>query len=175
MNQMIDDLLAFSRLGRAEIHKTRFSMGPLVSEVIADLEQDTRNRQIEWVLLPLPVVDADRAMLRLVWQNLISNALKYTSKRPETRIEIGCVEHDEEQFFHIRDNGVGFDPEYADKLFGVFQRLHNQSEFEGTGIGLANVRRIIQRHGGTVWAVSAENAGATFYFSLPIMRQTSSA
>ena len=174
MSHMIDDLLAFSRLGRADLKKSQFEMDPLVQEVIADFEQDTRNRQIEWVLSPLPVVSADRAMLRLVWANLISNALKYTGPKPQVRIEIACTEHDEEQFFHIRDNGVGFDPQYADKLFGVFQRLHSAAQFEGTGIGLANVRRIIQRHGGTVWAVSAENAGATFYFSLPVGANTKS-
>jgi light-regulated signal transduction histidine kinase (bacteriophytochrome) len=133
------------------------------------MQPDLEDRRIDWHIDPLPDVEADRAMLRQVFVNLISNAVKYTRTRTEARIEIGCrTDRHEEVVMFVRDNGVGFDMKYAHKLFGVFQRLHNQAEFEGTGIGLANVRRIIHRHGGTVWAESSVEAGAVFYVSLPL-------
>jgi PAS domain S-box-containing protein len=168
MGDLIDDLLAFSRLGQSEIQKTEVNLDGLVRETLADFQAETRERNIVWMIHALPVVRADRALLRLVLVNLISNAMKFTSARTEARIEIGFAPAGSgETAIFIRDNGAGFDPKYTEKLFGVFQRLHSQSEFEGTGIGLANVQRIIGRHGGRVWAEGVVDAGATFYFSLP--------
>ena len=133
-----------------------------------DFLAETKARKIGWKIRPLPSVRADRALLRQVLVNLMSNAVKFTSARAEAKIEIGCApDGDGETVIFIRDNGAGFDPRYADKLFGVFQRLHSRDEFEGTGIGLANVQRIIHRHGGRTWAEGAVDAGATFYFSIP--------
>ncbi len=168
MGTLIDDLLAFSRLGRTELLKVEFNPDQLVDEVLNDFLADTRQRNITWEIQPLPAVSADRALLRMVLVNLISNAVKFTGARTEARIEIGSVPGDaREVVIFVRDNGAGFDPEYAGRLFGVFQRLHSAEEFEGTGIGLANVHRIIQRHGGRTWAEGALDRGATFYFSLP--------
>jgi len=167
MGQLIDDLLVFSRMGRTEMQRSKVNLTPLVQAIIAELEADTRGRQIRWVIGELPEVEGDPAMMRLVLTNLVSNAVKYTGTRAEAVIEIGAEEHaDEGTVVFVRDNGVGFDMEYAGKLFGVFQRLHKQEEFPGTGIGLANVRRIIHRHGGKTWAEGALDRGATFYFSL---------
>ncbi len=167
MGILIDDLLAFSRIGRSELKKSRINMGYLVQGILKDFEEETRDRDIGWKVGELPEVSCDGAMLRLVFVNLISNALKFTRPRSKAEIEIGCFSEKEEFVFFVRDNGVGFDPKYQDKLFGVFQRLHHQDEFEGTGIGLANVRRLIHRHGGRTWADSQIDKGATFYFSLP--------
>jgi light-regulated signal transduction histidine kinase (bacteriophytochrome) len=140
----------------------------LVQEVIREFEPEAKGRTINWQISNLPVVTGDRAMLRIVIVNLIANALKFTRDREQAEIEIGYTKDKETgTAFFVRDNGVGFDPNYANKLFGVFQRLHRADEFEGTGIGLANVRRIIARHGGKTWADSKLNQGATFYFSLP--------
>jgi light-regulated signal transduction histidine kinase (bacteriophytochrome) len=153
---------------------TSINMRDLVDQCIRGLETEMAGRNIAWEIAPLATVDGDPALLRLVWANLLGNAVKYTRPRAEVRIEIGQEErrdiHGEAQdiVYFIRDNGVGFDMRYASKLFGVFQRLHRADDFEGTGIGLANVQRIIHRHGGKVWAVSQVDAGATFYFSLPI-------
>jgi light-regulated signal transduction histidine kinase (bacteriophytochrome) len=139
-----------------------------VREVIEQLTFETEGRSIEWHIDLLPVVSTDHAMIRQVWFNLISNAVKYSKLRERAKIEIGRgPDVPGEIVFFVRDNGVGFDMQYADKLFGVFQRLHKKEEFEGTGIGLANVRRIVHRHGGRTWAESAPDKGATFYFSLP--------
>ncbi len=168
MGILIDDILAFSRTGRAEVMKTRIDFNLLVPEVIEELKEETEGREVVWEIAPLPVVEGDAAMLRQVWANLISNALKYTRPRPQAKIEIGAISDDPtETLFCIKDNGVGFDMKYVDKLFGLFQRLHDAEEFAGTGVGLANVQRIIHRHGGRVWAEGAVDQGASFRFSLP--------
>jgi PAS domain S-box-containing protein len=167
MSRLIDALLAFSRMGRAALNKAQVDSNKLVKAILHDLSYDMEGRRIEWRIPPLPVVMADPALLRQVWFNLISNALKYTRVRDVATIEIDVKPAHNEFIFYIKDNGVGFDMHYVDKLFGVFQRLHGAGEFEGTGIGLANVRRIVQRHGGRVWAEGEPDVGATFYFTLP--------
>ncbi len=167
MSRLIDDLLTFSRTARAELAKTNLSLDDLVKTVLRDLNQELEARKVEWSIAELPEVEADPALLRQVVVNLLDNALKYTRTRKETRIEISSAPTKTEEVILIRDNGVGFDMRYAHKLFGVFQRLHRAADFEGTGIGLANVRRIIHRHGGRVWAEGEVGKGATFYFSLP--------
>ena len=167
MGNLIDDLLAFSRIGRTETKKALVSLDQLVKEVVAEIGQDTRGRDIVWKTNPLPVCYGDRSMLRLVIVNLLSNAVKFTRMRAQAEIEIGCVDGENEVEVFVRDNGAGFDMQYVDKLFGVFQRLHLPEEFEGTGIGLATVRRIIHRHGGEVRAEGGVDQGATLYFSLP--------
>ena len=168
MGQLIDDLLAFSRAGRSLLTRKPVKLPALVDEVRREVSSSINGRVISWTIHPLPVVDADPAMLRQVAVNLLANAVKYTATRDQATIEVGAIQdNDREVTIFVRDNGVGFDMQYAHKLFGVFQRLHRAEEFEGTGIGLANVRRIVQRHGGRVWAEGALNAGATFYFSLP--------
>lgn len=167
MGSLIDDLLVFSRMSRSELRQAKVSTDSLVHEAIGGLQSEIHGRQINWKIAPLPEVTADAAMLRQVWVNLIANAVKYSRTRQEAEIEIGCNSDNGELVFFVRDNGVGFDMQYAHKLFGVFQRLHRAEEFEGTGIGLANVRRIIHRHGGRTWADGKLEGGATFFFSLP--------
>ncbi len=167
MGRLIDDLLSFSRMGRYEMSKIQVDLGALVKEAIREVAPEAEGRTIRWKIGELPVVAGDRAMLRIVLVNLISNALKFTLPREQADIEIGCQVGEKETVIFIRDNGVGFDMAYVDKLFNVFQRLHHADEFEGTGIGLANVRRIISRHGGRTWAEGENNQGAAFYFSLP--------
>ncbi|HSU54734.1 MAG TPA: ATP-binding protein [Candidatus Dormibacteraeota bacterium] len=167
MGCLIDDLLTFSRTARAELNKTRVSLKALVQSVILELKAETRKRRIEWIVKDLPEVEADPPLLRQVVVNLLGNAVKYSRTRKTARIEIGSEEKADEHMIFVRDNGVGFEPRYTEKLFGVFQRLHRASDFEGTGIGLANVRRIIARHGGHTWAEGEPDKGATFYFSLP--------
>jgi len=167
MGTLIDDLLQFSRIGRQEKRLVNFDMNIIVNEVLVPLKQDNHKRNIEWRIATLPHVYADQALLRLVWTNLLNNAVKFTQTREKTIIEINALDENDEFIFSIHDNGVGFDMQYAHKLFGVFQRLHPTDEFEGTGIGLANVQHIILRHGGRTWAEAETDKGATFYFSLP--------
>jgi PAS domain S-box-containing protein len=167
MGNLIDDLLAFSRVGRAELKKTEVDLSQLVVNALKDFKAETKQRKIIWEIQPLPPVRADSSLLRMVLVNLISNAVKFTASRAEAKIEIGSTDATEETVIFIRDNGAGFNPKYTKKLFGVFQRLHSNEEFEGTGIGLANVQRIIHRHGGRTWAEGLVDVGATFYFSLP--------
>ena len=166
MGQLIDDLLTFSRLNRQSLQKQSVDTRKLVQEVLEDLKGDIAQRQVEIVLDELPHCQADRSLLKQVFVNLLSNALKYTRPREVPRIEVGTVDHEGTLAYFVRDNGVGFDMQYVDKLFGVFQRLHSAEEFEGTGVGLAIVQRIIHRHGGRVWAEGAPDAGASFFFTL---------
>jgi len=167
MGNLIDDLLAFSRIGRAEAHKTMVSLQQLVQEAQSEVAQETDGRNINWKIGRLPACYGDRSMLRLALINLLANAVKFTRTRPQAEIEIASTNHNPDQIVvSIKDNGVGFDMKYVNKLFGVFQRLHATEAFEGTGIGLATVQRIVHRHGGRVWAEGLVDGGATFYFSL---------
>jgi signal transduction histidine kinase len=167
MNVLIDSLLAFSRAGRAALEVRLVDLQPLVHGVVEEAKEGTAGREIIWVMGKLPRVHGDAALLRQVFCNLIENAVKYTKKQPAPRIEIRWEQRGNVDVFSVADNGVGFDPQYADKLFGVFQRLHSEKDFEGAGIGLANVRRIVGRHGGRCWASGMPGRGATFSFSLP--------
>jgi PAS domain S-box-containing protein len=167
MGVLIDDLLQFSRSGRTPLTIEPVDMDATLAEALEPLRREVDGRDVEWTIGTLPHVVADHALLRQVWSNLVGNAVKYTQGRSPATIEIGAGGANGESVFFVRDNGVGFDMQYAHKLFGVFQRLHSDAEFEGTGIGLANVRRIVTRLGGAVWAESELDKGATFYFSLP--------
>jgi PAS domain S-box-containing protein len=172
MGKLIDDLLAFSRLTRAEFEKSPVNMAALAQSAVDDLRQQD-GRPVQVVVHPLAPAAGNRALILQVFFNLISNAFKFTRNRPYPRVEIGCAPGEKETVYYVRDNGVGFDMDYADKLFGVFRRLHSAAEFEGTGVGLAIVKRIVERHGGQVWADSKVNEGATFYFTLPIESEPS--
>jgi light-regulated signal transduction histidine kinase (bacteriophytochrome) len=168
MGTLIDDLLAFSRVSRTTLTKQPVNLSRLVTEAQHELQNGAGNPSISWQIEDLPAAHGDPALLRLVFVNLLSNAIKYSATRDHPQIAVGATPADrDETVIFVRDNGVGFDMQYAGKLFGVFQRLHTTDEFEGTGIGLANVRRIVQRHGGRTWAEGAVDGGATFYFSLP--------
>ncbi len=176
MGRLIDDLLGFSRMSRTAIRRASVDQNALIAAVVREGGYDQSSRSIAWEIASLPPVIADPALLRQVWVNLLENAVKYSGKNPRPRVTVGCQSSNggsDERVFFVRDNGVGFDMAYADKLFGVFQRLHGPSEFEGTGIGLANVRRIVARHGGRTWAEGRVGEGAVFYFSLPINPPTS--
>jgi len=167
MGVLIDDLLHFSRTGRQEMQLTSLDMNAVLKDALQVIQHESFGRGIKWVVAGLPRVSGDYALLRLVWLNLLSNAVKFCRVNVISQIEVGFFDEINEFVFFVRDNGVGFDMQYAHKLFGVFERLHSAQEFEGTGIGLANVRRIIQRHGGRTWAEAEVGKGATFYFSLP--------
>jgi PAS domain S-box-containing protein len=167
MGTLIDDLLQFSRTGRQELRKTKLDMYILVNEVLEKMDPDIKNREINWSVQKLPAVFGDYSLLKQVWVNLVDNAVKYTRHKNAAEITIDFMEEQKDFVFLISDNGIGFDMKYAHKLFGVFQRLHSQSEFEGTGIGLANVQRIVNKHNGRVWAEAEPDKGATFYFTLP--------
>jgi len=167
MGKLIDDLLAFSQLGRKELTKSRVQMKSMVTVIWEDETRMETNRHIRFNLQELPPAYADSNTIKQVWSNLISNAIKYSRKSKDALIEIGFEDNGDMLIYHVKDNGAGFDMQYYNKLFGVFQRLHSQHEFDGTGVGLAIVQRIISKHGGKVWATSKINEGATFYFSLP--------
>ena len=167
MGLLIDDLLSFSRMNRLPMQTAEIDMTALTKTVFDDCEQQSQGRQLQFKLEPLPIAYGDLPMIRQVLMNLIANAIKYTRPKPLAEIEIGCYQQAGENVYYIKDNGVGFDQQYADKLFGVFQRLHTEEEFEGTGVGLALVQRVIHRHGGRAWAEAKVNQGATFFFTLP--------
>lgn len=167
MSKLIDELLSYSRLGRTTLRTTKIALNPIIEEVITEAGDIIGDRRITWKIKGCPDITADLTLIKLVLQNLINNAIKFTGKREDPIIEINYSESENEHIFYVKDNGAGFNMEYSGKLFGVFQRLHSTEDFEGTGIGLASVRRIIKRHNGRVWAEGLENAGATFYFSLP--------
>ena len=170
MGRLIDDLLAFSKMGRKELINQQVNLNELLTQVITSMQPDIIGRKVEWKILPLPEVKADRNMIQLVLENLVSNSLKFTRLKTTAQIEIASMPDQVNRKYiviYIKDNGAGFDMRYQDKLFGIFQRLHTIEEYEGTGVGLANVKRIVQRHGGRVWAEGVIDEGATFYFSLP--------
>jgi signal transduction histidine kinase len=169
MGQLIDDLLGFSRLGRQEIRRSKINMEDLVKGILTELVEQEKGREIILDIKPLKVSMGDVNMIRQVWINLLSNALKYTQKKEVTRIEINCIDQapQNEIVYYVRDNGAGFDMKYENKLFGVFHRLHKAEDFEGTGVGLALCKRIIDRHKGRIWVDAKVNEGAVFYFSLP--------
>jgi PAS domain S-box-containing protein len=175
MGELIDNLLAFSRIGRVTLAQSRVSLDNVVRDVVGGLDMSTRERNIKWRIAPLPAVAGDPSLLKQVFANLLGNAVKYTRGRDPAEIEIGCSQAEgAHHVLFVRDNGAGFDMQYAHKLFGVFQRLHRTDEFEGTGIGLATVRRIVTRHGGRTWAEGKINGGATIYFTLPAAEPQSS-
>ena len=167
MSRLIDSLLNFSQLGRKEITKVSMDINVLVAETIEELKAEQFNKNLNWNICDLLPVKGDMLLLKQVFVNLISNAIKYSAKKDMPEIEIGCELNHQEVIYYVKDNGAGFNMEYKDKLFGVFQRLHDTTEFEGIGIGLAIVQRIVVRHGGCVWAEAEVDKGATFYFSLP--------
>jgi len=167
MGHLIDDLLSFSRLGRQEVKKSPVDMRSLVGEVYAEIKKSVPARKIDFTVKELPSANADVNMMRVVWTNLLSNAVKFTGKKENAIIEVGSTSDNNEITYYVKDNGAGFDMKYMDKLFGVFQRLHSVEEFEGTGVGLANVKRVVERHGGRAWAEAKVGEGATFYFTLP--------
>jgi PAS domain S-box-containing protein len=173
MSRLIDDLLMFSRTARTELHKGKFSLRTIVTGVVQDLQQEQGNRKVDWSIGVLPVVECDCSLIRQVFFNLLQNALKYTRTRAQAHIQVLCRKTRTECIISVADNGVGFDMRFAHKLFGVFQRLHRLADFEGTGVGLANVRRNVHRHGGRTWAEGAVDKGATIYFTLPRRRSDS--
>jgi two-component system sensor histidine kinase/response regulator len=166
MGRLVDDLLNLSRIGKKEITRQHTELAPLVDSVVAEIRMDNAGRKIEWQIELLPAVNCDPGLLKQVFVNLLSNSAKYTRRSENARIEVGQREANGATAIYVRDNGVGFNMKYAGKLFGVFQRLHRVEEFEGTGVGLATVARIIRKHGGSIWAEAEVNKGATFYFTL---------
>lgn len=168
MSQLIDDILHLSRAGRQDMVLAKLDLESLFQNAFNELKQSNKGRDIQLDIEPLPAVYGDRALLQQVISNLLANSIKFTATRETTLIEVGFQEGKKEYIFHIKDNGVGFNMKYSDKLFGLFQRLHGQDEFDGTGVGLSIVQRIIRRHGGDIWAEGKVDEGATFYFSLPV-------
>jgi light-regulated signal transduction histidine kinase (bacteriophytochrome) len=166
MGQLVDDLLNLARVGRRDLNPQVAGLKSVVDEVIADLKADSQGREIEWKIGALPFVECDPGLIKQVFQNLLSNALKFTRPRERSVIEVGQEDKNGVPVIYVRDNGVGFSMKYVDKLFGVFQRLHRAEDFEGTGVGLATVQRIIQKHGGRIWAEGELDKGASFYFTL---------
>jgi light-regulated signal transduction histidine kinase (bacteriophytochrome) len=160
-------LLNLARVSRQELRRKPIPLGGLVNEVVAELKRDTVGRHIEWQIRQLPTVECDPGLMKQVFANLLSNAVKYTRPRQKSVIEVGSDKANGGTAIFVRDNGVGFNMKYVDKLFGVFQRLHRAEEFEGTGVGLATVDRIVRKHGGSIWAESGVDQGATFYFTVP--------
>jgi light-regulated signal transduction histidine kinase (bacteriophytochrome) len=168
MGHLVDDLLNLSRLGRRELTRRPVDLNDLLQEILHEISSGvTTDREIEWRIRDLPVAECDPGLIKVVFTNLLSNAIKFTRTREHAAIEVGAATREGEQTIFVRDNGVGFDMRYADKLFGVFQRLHRQEDFEGTGIGLATIQRIVHKHAGRVWAEAEPDRGATFYFTLP--------
>lgn len=167
MDDLINNLLDFSRTGRKEVQQVDVDMNKLIDDIIGQIKADNKHRNIEWHVRDLPLVYCDEAMMYQVWKNLLNNAVKYTSKKEKAVINISFKDKPGEYIFSVSDNGIGFDLKYAQNLFGIFQRLHAQKDFEGTGIGLALVRSIILKHNGLIWADAEPEKGATFYFSLP--------
>jgi light-regulated signal transduction histidine kinase (bacteriophytochrome) len=172
MGELIDDLLAFSRLSRQPVNRQHVDTAKMVRDVLEELKAHREGREIEIHVADLPSCRADAGLLKQVWVNLLANAIKYTRGRQPARVTVGCARDNGAPTFFVRDNGVGFDMNYAHKLFGVFQRLHRADEFEGTGVGLAIVQRIVHRHGGQVRAEAVLDQGATFYFTIDEERQT---
>jgi PAS domain S-box-containing protein len=172
MSQLVDDLLNLARVGRQELRRKPIPLGGLVNEVVTDLKRETEGRQIEWHIRHLPTVECDPGLMKQVFTNLLSNAVKYTRPRQKSVIEVGADKASGGTAIFVRDNGVGFNMKYVDKLFGVFQRLHRAEEFEGTGVGLATVDRILRKHGGSIWAEAGVNQGATFYFTVPGLEES---
>ncbi|MGH7613623.1 MAG: sensor histidine kinase [Gemmatimonadales bacterium] len=170
MKRMVDDLLNLGRVGRRDLHPQSTELRPLVDAAMFELESQTRGRNIAWQVGPLPQVDCDPELMESVVANLLSNAVKFTRDRDPAVIQVGQMSSGDQPVIFVRDNGAGFDMQYADRLFGVFQRLHRSDEFEGTGVGLATVQRIIHKHGGRIWAESALGKGATFFWTLPASR-----
>lgn len=170
MGHLVDDLLNLSRVGKQQLARQRVPLQPLVESVLKEIQLEAPDRKVDWHVGALPEVECDAGLMRIVFANLLSNALKYTRPREQAMIEVGETERAGETATFVRDNGVGFNMKYANKLFGVFQRLHRAEEFEGTGVGLATVARIIRKHGGKIWAEGEVDKGATFYFTLPAAR-----
>lgn len=166
MGLLVDELLSLARTGQRSLHLQVCGLNAIVEEIISIVKAETQGRDVEWKIGSLPAMECDRVLIGQVFRNLISNAIKYSRPRPHAVIEIGQTERNGQAAIFVRDNGVGFNMKYADKLFGVFQRLHREEEFEGAGVGLATARRIVQKHGGRIWAEAELNQGATFYFTL---------
>ena len=166
MGRLVDDLLHLARVGRQDLRPRAVSLDTLVRQVLGDLAAETIGRDINWTINSLPAIDCDPGLMRVLFTNLLSNAVKYTRPRTPADIEVSCTSHGGRRVIFVRDNGVGFDMKYVDKLFGVFQRLHRSDEFEGTGVGLATVQRIVHKHGGEIWADAVPGGGATFSFTL---------
>lgn len=172
MGKLIDDLLDFSRLGKAALVKSPVNMTAMVKEILAEVRTEDKNMHAEVIVGEMPSASGDPALIKQVWVNLISNAIKYSRKKEKPVVEIGAISHNGQTVYYIKDNGAGFDMEHSGKLFSVFQRLHKVTEYEGTGVGLALVHRIITKHGGKVWAEGKVESGATFYFKLNQQKQS---